>query len=256
MGGNAALPEGEEPEGKQRSGDGQGREGEQRRRAGQLVRHPLAQHGHGKRGEGAGEELHRGHSGGIAALEKAWLGDDESRREECRGEHEQVPTRGRAATGGAGDQADAEQGEAVAAPGERPGAGVTETGGDERDDHRHGADDDGGMAHARMSDARVLEHDHPAEAERARGGDARRPRGAQSAPARDGKQGRGDGEARKGQPGRPQPSERELGQRHGQAPESARGSECGDGTCTAICHNSMIGNGLAKLAPSFDISRS
>ena len=57
-------------------------------------------------------------------------------------------------------------------------------GGDQRDERRHGADDQRRVADAGALDARVLEHDHEAVADRAGEQDPRRDRGAQVAGAR------------------------------------------------------------------------
>jgi hypothetical protein len=134
-----------------------------------------------------------------------------------------------------GEECDTGQGQRVAAPGDRAGRRPPETDRDQGDEHRRGADDEGGVGHAGALDAEVLEHGHRAEAERAGGADARHERAAKLAARDDGEQRRGRGEADDGEPARPEPLQRDLGERHGQAPEHAGGGECEDG-CAARFH--------------------
>jgi Lrp/AsnC family transcriptional regulator, leucine-responsive regulatory protein len=87
------------------------------------------------------------------------------------------------------------------------------------------------MADAGALDTGVLEQDHPAVAERARGDDGGRERGTQVAAREQRKHRRGDGEPRHCEPARAEPLEAELGQRHGEPPQGPRCREREDRGC-------------------------
>ena len=78
----------------------------------------------------------------------------------------------------------------------------------------------------RALDARVLEHDHEAVADRARGEDPRREGGAQVLAARaNASSGAASAKRDDGERAAVEPLEDELRQRHGEPPEEARGDE-------------------------------
>ena len=184
--------------------------------------HPvLGEDRHRQRDERAPGELHGGYRGGVPALEQPRLHRDEPGRQDDRSEYEQVPPRARAATAGARDEGDSDERDRVAGPGESAGRGLTEARGDQRDEHRGGADDDGRVAHAGPLDAGVLEHDHRAEPDRARREHPRRQRVANAAAADEREHGRGDREADDGQPTGGKPPERQLREGHVKAPQRA-----------------------------------
>ncbi len=188
----------------------------------------------------------------VASFEEARLRDDEGGRENRRGEDEQVAERRRATTGGTGHERDPGERDPVARPGEGAGSRVPEAGGDECDEHGDCPDDHGRMAHARVRDSQVLEHDHGSIAERAGEHDARHEGGAQAATTGQREQGRGGGEACRGEPGRAEPAERELGERHGQTPQRAGGGERGDRGAVASAHVIHDRRHTLSLALSFD----
>jgi Lrp/AsnC family transcriptional regulator, leucine-responsive regulatory protein len=226
--GHAHLGPCEEPEAGQRAGERQPEHRHDGRGGGRRRGSALGEDGHRQRREPGRAELNGGHRAGVAAGEQPRLDHDQPRRAGDRREHEQVAGERRAGTAAAGDEADAGERDERAGPrgGARGGAPVRR--GDHGDEHRHGADHERCVADARALDPGVLEQDHRAVAERAGGGNCRRQRGAQ-VPAREQREHRRrDGEARHGQPAHAEPLQAELRQRHGEAPQRARGRERDD----------------------------
>jgi hypothetical protein len=179
----------------------------------------------------------------IAAGEQPGLGDDERRRHRDRQQDEQVAGERRARAAAAGHQADAREREQRASPHEPAARSAAEHGRDGGDQHRHGADDQRRVAHARALDTGVLEHDHDAVAERAGHDDRRGERGPQVAARDERQQRRRHGEARDREPARAEPLEPELRERDREAPEGAGEGQRDDrGTASAA------GAGLIRRA--------
>jgi predicted CxxxxCH...CXXCH cytochrome family protein len=108
------------------------------------------------------------------------------------------------------------------------------------------------VADARALDPGVLEQDHDAVAAGARGGDARRERGAQAAARDQREQRRREPEAHGGEPSATEPVQPELRQRHGEPPQDACGDEGDDWRCTAVeCHGET-NDGANSMSPSLD----
>jgi Lrp/AsnC family leucine-responsive transcriptional regulator len=207
-------------------GDGRGR--------GRRRRHALRRQRDRQRDQRGAAELDRGHGRRVAAGEQLRLDHDERRRSDHGRQHERIARERRPGAAGAGDQADAGDPDERPEPGERPGRAAPGRHAQDRDQHRHGADDQRGVADAGALDPGVLEQDHDAVAGGARGGDARRERGAQPASREPREQRRRESEADGGEPGAAEPLEAELGQRHREPPQDACGDEGEDRRCTAV----------------------
>ena len=233
LGGHARLRPREQPEREHGAGERERQHGDDGAGGGGRRRGALQDHGERQRGQAAGAELDRGHSRRIAAREQVGLGHDERGRHRDREQDEQVADERGPHPAAAGHEGDAGEREQRAAPHEAAAGAAAEHGGDGRHEHRHGTDDQRGVAHARALDAGVLEHDHDAVAERARSRDGRGERRAQTAAGDERQQRRRDREAGDGEPARAEPVEAELRERDGEAPESARQGE-GDDRGTAI----------------------
>jgi hypothetical protein len=169
------------------------------------------------------------------------LNDDERRRQRDRREHEQVARGAGPVAGGADDERQPGECERVAGPGDRPRDGAPEPGRHQRHQHRNDADDERGVGHARALDTGVLEHDHGAEAHSAGGQHSRSGGVAQPASPQQREQGCGGREATGRQPGRIEPLERELRERHGQTPQGARGGERQEGVAVGDSHGPHAG---------------
>lgn len=172
-----------------------------------TARHPFGGQGHRQGDERTGCELDRGDGGRVAFREQLRLDHDQDGRESCRGEHEQIALSGGVAAARARHEAHSAQRERVAGPGERTGPGPPEARGHQRGEHRHEAEDHGGVADAGALDAGVLEHDHRTEPKGAREGDLRREGLTQAALARQSEQRRGGGKACHRQPAGTEPDE-------------------------------------------------
>jgi hypothetical protein len=109
-------------------------------------------------------------------------------------------------------------------------------GGDQRNQQWNRAHDDGGVADARALDAGVLEQDHAAEADRPSEHNPHRNSRAQRPPGDNGEHGRAQREPHHGQPRRPEPTQRELRKRHGEAPQHARRGQRCDGCLVLALH--------------------
>jgi len=236
----------EQPERRQRAGQPERGHGGQRSRPRRRGRRPFGDRRHRQRGERGGAELNCGDRARVAAGEQPRLKHDEPGRARDRREHEQVARERRAGAPGAGDERDAGDGDERAGP--RSGAGGPAPGRrrDHDDEHGHGADDQGRVAHARALDARVLEQDHGAVAERARGGDARGQRRAHMAAREQREQRRGEREAHDGEPARAEPLQAELRQRHREPPQRAGRRQREDRAAAARCgrvlrHEHIVG---------------
>ncbi len=215
LGRDPSLSEREQPERQQRSDCGQRSEREHRGGVRRGRRRPVHQHGDRERDDGTRRELDRGHRGRVASREQARLAHDEPGRQDDRGEHQPIAERRRAAATVPGHERDTHERERVARPVARPPRPPAEPRRKQRDQHGDHADDHRGVAHARVVDAGVLEHDHGAESDRAAEGDARRERLAEPAAPCEGEQRCGDAEPRHREPARAQPRERQLRERHG-----------------------------------------
>jgi hypothetical protein len=231
--GHAHLRPGEQPERGQRAGEAEPRHGGDRTARGGRGRRALEQHRDRQRRERGGAELHGRRRAGIAAGEQPRLDHDQSRRAGDRREHEQVAGERRAGAAAARDEADAGERDERAAPGGGARGRAPDRGGDDRHEHRHGADEQCRVTDARALDPGVLEQDHAAVAERAGARHRGRQRPAQAATRDQRQDRRGEGEARHGEPARAEPVEAELGQRHGEPPERARGQEREDRAAAA-----------------------
>jgi hypothetical protein len=95
------------------------------------------------------------------------LGDDERRGEQQRREYEAVAGQGGVAAAVRGDTGDPGQRDREPGPGHRPHHAATQSDRHQRHQDRRTADEQRGVADTRTGDARVLEHDHGAVAERA-----------------------------------------------------------------------------------------
>jgi len=175
-----------------------------------TARHPFGGQRHRQGDECTGCELDGGDGGRVASREQSRLDHDQGGRESCRGKHEQIALTGGVPAAGARHEAHPGQRERVAGPGERTGPGPPETRGHQGGEHRHDAEDHGGVADAGALDAGVLEQDHRTEPEGAGEGDLRREGLTQAPPARQCEQRRGGGEACHREPAGTEPDEREL----------------------------------------------
>jgi hypothetical protein len=225
LGGHARLAHGEQREGHERAREGQPEQREHDARPGRRPGQRLEREGDRQREERAGGELHGGDRRGVAPAQERGLVHDVAGRQHERGEHERVAAQRRLAPAACGHEPHATEREREARPGQRAGDAAPERHGEERDEHRPGAHDERGVAHARLRDARVLQHDDHAEAQRAPQRDGRRGRRAQGPPAGQGQQRGGEPEARHGEPRGVQPAQGELGQRHGGAPQDPGGGQ-------------------------------
>ena len=231
---HAHLRPREQPERGQRAGQPERRHGGERAGSGRRRRRSLGDRGHRQRGQRRGAELHGRDRARVAAHEQPRLEHDQAGRARDRSEHEQVAGERGAGAAAACHQGDAGDGDERAGPARGPGGPAPGGRCDHDDEHRHRADDQRGVAHARALDARVLEQDHGAVAESARRGDAGPERGAQVAPGDQREQRRGEREAHHGEPARAEPLQAQLGQRHGEAPERAGRDERNDRAATIV----------------------
>ncbi|HLJ01812.1 MAG TPA: hypothetical protein VKT31_00150 [Solirubrobacteraceae bacterium] len=121
-----------------------------------------------------------------------------------------------------GDEHHARERQEIPAP--RPGRHprAAGRGGEDRDEHGHGPDHDGGVANRGPLDPGVLEDDHPAESDRPGREHGGAQRVAQLTPRDEAQHGRGDHEPGSREPRWAEPAQRELGQRDGQTPQDAR----------------------------------
>jgi hypothetical protein len=158
LGGDPALPECEESERQQRAAPGQRDDRQHRAGATRHGRHATGDDGNRQRAERGAEELDGGDRDRVASVQQAALGHDERGRQDERRQHQPVPGQCRAAAPAAhGDQADAAERQREAEPGHWPGHGVVPHRGDDRDQHRHGPDQQGGVSDAGPADAGVLQ---------------------------------------------------------------------------------------------------
>jgi hypothetical protein len=236
LGRNPSLSEREQPERQQRPDCGQRAEREHRGGVRRGRRRPIHQHGDRERDEGTRCELHRGHGRRVASREQPRLAHDEPGRQDDRGEHQAVAEGSGAATTATRHERYPRERERVARPVAPPPRTPAEPRREQRDQHGNHADDHRGVAHARVVDTGVLEHDHGAEPDRAAEGDARHERLAEAAPPREREERRGDGEPRHGQPAGAKPRERQLRERDGEAPQRAGGGEREQGWAVASAH--------------------
>jgi hypothetical protein len=121
-------------------------------------------------------------------------------------------------------------------------------GGDDRDQHGGGADEQGRMAHAGARDPGVLDQDLPAVAHRAPGEHGRAAGGTDPEPHGAQERGGGQAEPRDGEPARWQPLQGQLGHGHGGAPQQARGGERGDGGTAIQVHEAIVTDAEATFA--------
>jgi hypothetical protein len=237
---DAGLAVGEEGERCQRARQRQGAGGEQGSRAAGGDRRTLGDGGDGEGGQPGRGELGRGHGHRVAAGQQAGLGHGERGREEQRRQDQPVAGEGRAAAPTGGDQADAGQRHREAEPRHRARDLAVPEGGDDRDQHRGGPDEQGPVADAGAGDPGVLHQDRPAVAHRPPGEHGRAPGGAGPGAARGQQHGRGQAEPDDGEPSGRQPLQGELAQGHRRAPEQASGGERGDGGPTVEVHAVIV----------------
>jgi hypothetical protein len=146
----------------------------------------------------------------VALLEHPRLRHYEGGRQRRRRQHEQIAEHTRSAAACSGDKRDPAKRKQEPAPGQWPDAPPTHGSRHYRDQQRHGADHDRGMAHARVLHPGVLEQDHATEAERSGQCNTQRDSVAQ-VPAGDQREDwSGHEEPRNGQPGGSEPCHREL----------------------------------------------
>jgi hypothetical protein len=241
LGRDAGLAVGEQRGGCQRARQRQAGDGQQDPRAGRRDGgEGLGGGGHRQGGERGREELHGGHGDRVAAGEQAGLGHGEGGREQQGGQDKAVASDARPAAPAGGDQADPGERHRGPSPGQRLGQPAVLEGGEDGDQHRGGADEQGRVAHAGARDAGVLDQDRPAVPDRAPPEHGRAPGGAD--PEADGEQEHGGGQAEPGdgEPGRRQPVEGKLGQGHAGAPEQAGACERGHGGTTVQVHGPIV----------------
>jgi hypothetical protein len=213
--------------------------------------YPVEDPGDRQRRHGRGRELDRGDRDRIPPDQHPGLRHDEPGGQDERREDERVAGQRRRAAAVGRDPGHAGQRHGEPGPRDRADHASPEPDRHQRDQDRGTADEQGRVADAGTRDARVLQHDDDAVAERAPPDDGRRCRGTQvsepvgaavatAPPAAAGgeehEQRRGQRESDDRQPTRVQPGEGELGQRHGGAPEQARRGERGKGEVTVGTH--------------------
>jgi hypothetical protein len=199
-----------------------------------------------QRGHRGRRELDRGHRDRIPPGQQPGLGDDESSGQDEGREDERVAGQGRRATAVHRDAGHPGQRHGEPSPRDRADRAAAEPDRQQGDQDRGTPDQQCGVADAGPGDARVLQHDHDAVAERAPTDDRRGYGCAQTGPFSGGparptagrapgdkqQERRGEREPGDRQPTGSQPGEGELGQRHGGAPEQARRGQCGKGEVT------------------------
>jgi hypothetical protein len=241
LGGYPALPVGEEREGQHRAADRERRGRQDRARVVGGGGHALSDRRERQRRQGGAQELRRGDRDRVTAAQQALLGHGEYGGQQQRREHQAIAERRGAAAPAAGDQADSGQRQREPGPGHRAGHGAPPERRDDRDHHRHGADQQRRVGDAGAGDAGVLHDDRPAVPERSGRQHPRGADGAHAAGPGGGEEDRGgQAEAREGEPARRQPLQGQLGQRHGRAPEQACGGKGGDGAAAVGVHASML----------------
>jgi hypothetical protein len=196
----------------------------------------LGCHGNRQRGQRRAEELHGGHGHRVAALQQPGLRHREGGGQQQRCQHQAVAANGRPAAAAARDESHAGQRDGEACPCDWPGHGPVPDGGDDRDDHGSGADQQSRIADAGPADARVLHHDRAAVTDRPGQEHGWRECGPELGPGGDKQDRRGQGEPHERQPRRRQPLQGQLGQRHGRAPEQSGCSERGEGGVAVAVH--------------------
>jgi hypothetical protein len=267
LGRDAALPEGEQGERRQRAGQGQGHRGDDRAGRVRDRRQALGHTRVHQRGQGRPEELHGGDRDRVTSLQQPGLADGERGRDQQRDQHQPVPE-GRGATAVAPrDQADPGQRHAESGPGHGLCHRPVPDRGDHRDQHRHRADQQRGVGDAGERDARVLQDHRRAVAGRARGEHQRRGRppfrrrphgrtpslrlGLSSpvVPAeQDEQDGGGQAEPANGQPAGRQPGQRHLGQRDSGAPQRPGDGQRGDSEAAVVVHAFSLPSTSLKFA--------
>jgi hypothetical protein len=272
LGGDAALPVGEQRERDQRPSHRQGHGGDDRA---WRVWHRRQAFGHrrvGQRGQGRPEELHGGDRDRVSPLQQPGLAHGERGRDQQRDQDQAVAEHGRATAVAAGDQANPGQRDPEACPGHRPGHGPVPDRGDHRDQDRHRTDQQRGMGHAGQRDPGVLEHHRSAVTGRTRQQHQRRGRpprgrrpdrtarsvcsglGPRAAPADQHQQDRGgQAEPGHGQPAGRQPGQGQLGQRHGRAPQHPGQGQGGD-SWTAVRVHTFMGTNCFRLVGLLTLS--
>jgi hypothetical protein len=240
LGGDPGLPVGEQRERRQRAQQRQRGGGQQGARSSGGGRRALGDGGDRQGGQRRRQQLHRGHRDRVAAGQQAGLRHRERRRQGQRHQDQPVAGEGRAPAPAGGDQRDAGERHRKARPGHRARHAAVPHGGEDRDQHGRGADEQGRMAHAGAGDPRVLHQDRPAVPERAPREHGRAARGAGPEPDGAEEHGGGQAEPRHGEPARRQPPERELGRGHGGAPQQARGGERGNGGTAINVHGPIV----------------
>jgi hypothetical protein len=243
LGRHPALPEGEQRERHQRAERRQRADGQDRAGAGRDGRCALRDQGEGQGGHRGRQELHGGDRDRVAAGQQPDLRDGERSPDEQGDQHQPVAGQRRAAPAAAGDQADAAERGHEADPGHRAGHAVVPQRGDDRDQHRHGPDQQRRVGHAGPGDAGVLNDDRPAVPERARDQDLGRERGPQPRAARGQQDRGGQPETNDREPARCQPLQGQLGQRHGGTPQQPGRDEGCDGITTAVVHIVILTDG-------------
>jgi hypothetical protein len=239
LGGHPALCVGEHGEREQRARGHQGGGGQDRPRGRRGVRHPLGERGDRKHGQGGAQELHGGRRDRVLAAQQPRLRHREGGRHQQRRQHQRVPEGARPAAPATGDQADPGQRQCEARPGHRARHGALPDRRDDRDHHRDRTDEQGGVGDAGPGDPGVLQQDRPAVAECPRGEHGGPERGPQVT-AGGGQQERGGrGEAHEREPGRRQPVQGQLGQRHRGAPEQPGADEGGEDAAVAV-HTAIV----------------
>ncbi len=239
LGGYPDLPVGEQRERQHRTAERKSGEGQEGARAARPGRHPLADRGHRQHGRGGSQELHRRHRDRVAAAQQPGLRDGERRRYQQRHQYQAIAADTGPGARSACDQADTCQRQEEARPGHRPRHRAAPDGRDDRHQHRRRANQQGRMTHAGLADARVLHQDRPAVTHRAPSQHGRRAGGAQPAPSHDHEDDGGHAEPREREPGRGQPLQRHLGQRHGGTPQQPGSAQRGDGAAKVGVHDSI-----------------
>jgi hypothetical protein len=240
LGGDPRLPVREERERRERPQQRQPGGGQQAARAAGGGRYALGDGGDREGGERRREELDRAHGDRVAAGQQARLRHGQRGREHHRRQHQAIAGEGRAASPAGGDERDTGERHSEAGPGHRLRRPAVPYGGDDRDQHGRGADEQGRMAHARARDPGVLHQDRPAVAHRAPRQHGRAARGPDPGPDGDEQHGGGQAEAGDGEPARRQPSKGQLGHGHGGAPQQARGGQRRDGGTAVNVHGSIV----------------
>jgi hypothetical protein len=240
LGGDPRLPVGEERERRECPQERQSGGGQHAARAARGGRHALGDGGDREGGERRREELHRGHGDRVAAGQQTGLRHGERGRDQHRRQHQAIADERRAASPAGGDERDAGERDGEARPGHRACHPPVPYGGDDRDQHGRGADEQGRMAHARAGDPGVLHQDRPAVPHRAPRQHGRAARGPDPGPDSGEQHGGGQTESGDGEPARRQPLEGELGHGHGGAPQQPCGGQRRDGGTAVNVHGPIV----------------